>query len=208
MAISKGGCLVLEKILKFRKSIFAISISLWKGWGLHLIKLESPSLKDALCKVGLKLAQWFWRRGWKCEKWTDRWMARRRTTGDQKSSLELLAQVSYQGTMWKVKLSFQIPWSNSMKQPAFFVQPQCEKKNPPENNIGCNSCKNQSTKAILHLICTYTWYSTRNQTFNFSHIELISRKLTRKWKNNKHTYTLYAPVGTWLAGKDMFMRPW
>ena len=29
---------------------------------LHLTKLESPSPKDALCKVGLKLAQWFWRR--------------------------------------------------------------------------------------------------------------------------------------------------
>ena len=26
------------------------------------IKLESPSPKDALCQVWLKLAQWFWRR--------------------------------------------------------------------------------------------------------------------------------------------------
>ena len=30
---------------------------------LHLNKLESPSSKDALCQVWLKLAQWFWRRG-------------------------------------------------------------------------------------------------------------------------------------------------
>ena len=29
---------------------------------LHLNKLESPSPKDALCQVGLKLDQWFWRR--------------------------------------------------------------------------------------------------------------------------------------------------
>ena len=29
---------------------------------LHLKKLESPSPKDALCQVWLKLAQWFWRR--------------------------------------------------------------------------------------------------------------------------------------------------
>mgnify|MGYP003685852939 CR=1 FL=1 len=29
---------------------------------LHLNKLESPSPKDALCQVRLKLAQWFWRR--------------------------------------------------------------------------------------------------------------------------------------------------
>ena len=29
---------------------------------LHFNKLESPSPKDALCQVWLKLAQWFWRR--------------------------------------------------------------------------------------------------------------------------------------------------
>ena len=30
---------------------------------LHLNKHESPSSKDALCQVWLKLAHWFWRRG-------------------------------------------------------------------------------------------------------------------------------------------------
>ena len=30
---------------------------------LHLQKFESPSPKDALCQVWLKLAQWFWLRG-------------------------------------------------------------------------------------------------------------------------------------------------
>ena len=29
---------------------------------LHLKKRESPSSKDALCQVWLKLAKWFWRR--------------------------------------------------------------------------------------------------------------------------------------------------
>ena len=42
------------------------------GGAFHLNKLESPSLKDALCQVWLKLAHWFWRRRWKCEKFTDR----------------------------------------------------------------------------------------------------------------------------------------
>ena len=28
----------------------------------HLNKLESPSPKDVLCQIWLKLAQWFWRR--------------------------------------------------------------------------------------------------------------------------------------------------
>ena len=30
---------------------------------LHLQKFESPSPKDALCQVWVKLAQWFWLRG-------------------------------------------------------------------------------------------------------------------------------------------------
>ena len=30
---------------------------------LHLEKFESPSPKDALCQVWIKLAQYFWRRG-------------------------------------------------------------------------------------------------------------------------------------------------
>ena len=44
--------------------MFAISqlSPLWKGWALHLNKLESSSSKDDLCQVWLKLAQWFWRR--------------------------------------------------------------------------------------------------------------------------------------------------
>ena len=33
-----------------------------KGGALYLNKLESLLLKDALCQVWLKLAQWFWRR--------------------------------------------------------------------------------------------------------------------------------------------------
>ena len=40
--------------------------------GTNLNPLKSPSPKDALCQVWLKLAQWFWRRRWKCEKFTDR----------------------------------------------------------------------------------------------------------------------------------------
>ena len=50
-----------------------------KGGALHLNKLESPSLKDALCQVWLKLVHWFWRIRWKCEKFrttiltTDNW---------------------------------------------------------------------------------------------------------------------------------------
>ena len=82
--------------------LFCYYLPLEKGGALLLNKLESPSPKDALCQVWLKFAQWFWRRWWKCEKftdgwtvtWTGGWTDRRRTTGDQKNSLELSAQVS------------------------------------------------------------------------------------------------------------------
>ena len=74
--------------------LFRNYLPLEKGMTLHFNKLESPSPKDALCQVWLKLVQWFWRRQWKCEKFTDGRTDRRRTTGDQKSSLELSAQVS------------------------------------------------------------------------------------------------------------------
>ena len=44
-------------------SIFRNYLPLEKGGALHLNKLESPSPKDALYEDWLKLAQWFWRRG-------------------------------------------------------------------------------------------------------------------------------------------------
>ena len=54
-------------------------LPLEKGWALHLNKLESPSPKNALCQVWLKLAQWFWKRRWKYEKFTDRQTDRQMT---------------------------------------------------------------------------------------------------------------------------------
>ena len=59
-------------------SLFCNYLPLEKGMALHLNKLESPLSKDALCHVWLKLAQWFWRRRWKCEKFTDRQTDNRR----------------------------------------------------------------------------------------------------------------------------------
>ena len=43
-------------------SLFRNYLPLEKGRALQLYKLESPSPKDALCQVWLKLAQLFWRR--------------------------------------------------------------------------------------------------------------------------------------------------
>ena len=60
---------------------------------LQLNKLESPSPKDALCQVWLKLAQWFWRRC-NCEKFTDRDRSTDRRTTDNRQSEE--AHVGFQ----------------------------------------------------------------------------------------------------------------
>ena len=77
--------LILEKILKnFVFSLSRFYFPVEKGGALHLNKLKSPSPKNALCQVWLKLIQWFWRRRWKCEKFTHKQTNRRtdrRTTG-------------------------------------------------------------------------------------------------------------------------------
>ena len=41
---------------------FCNNLPLKMGWVLHLNKRESPSPKDALWQVWLKMAKWFWRR--------------------------------------------------------------------------------------------------------------------------------------------------
>ena len=51
-------------------SQFRNYLPLEKGGAHHLNKFEFSSPKDALCQVWLKLGQWFWRRRWKCEKFT------------------------------------------------------------------------------------------------------------------------------------------
>jgi hypothetical protein len=48
--------------------LFRHYLPLEKGYPLPLKKLESPSRKNDLCQVWLKLVQWFWRRSRKCKK--------------------------------------------------------------------------------------------------------------------------------------------
>jgi hypothetical protein len=75
--------------------LFRYYLPLKKGYHFRLNELKSPPPKDDLCQVWLKLALWFWRRSQKCKSLqTDGQTDGRRTKGDQKSSLELSAQVS------------------------------------------------------------------------------------------------------------------
>ena len=59
------GLVVLEKIFFNFVNVFSLFLNfllLEKGRALHLNKIESPSPKDDLCQVWLKLAKWFWRK--------------------------------------------------------------------------------------------------------------------------------------------------
>ena len=71
---------------------------------LHLnksSKSKSRSLNDALIVPNwLKLAQWFLRRGWKCEMLTDKWTARLTDNRQQ--------------AIGKVHLSFQLRWAKNI----------------------------------------------------------------------------------------------
>ena len=88
------GTVVLEKIFHNRQCIFVICnyLPLEKSAALHLNKLESRSPKNGLCQYWLKLAQLFWGRRWKCEKFTDR------QTDDRRKVIR------------KAHLSFQLRW--------------------------------------------------------------------------------------------------
>ena len=82
------GLLVLKKIFNVFL-LFCDYLPLEKCNPLHFNNSESPSPKDDLCHVWLKLAQRFLRRSQKCiSLQTDG------RTDDQNSSLELSAQVS------------------------------------------------------------------------------------------------------------------
>ena len=69
-------------------SLFCYYLSLQKGMVLHLNKLKSPSPKDGLYQVWLKLIQWFWRRR-KCEKFTTTMTPMTMTTTMDKAHLSL-----------------------------------------------------------------------------------------------------------------------
>ena len=66
-------------------SLIHYYLLLEKVMALHLNKLESPSPKDALYQVWLKLAMWFWRRRQKCEKFT----TTMKTTDNGQSELKI-----------------------------------------------------------------------------------------------------------------------
>jgi hypothetical protein len=78
--------------------LFRYYLPLEKGYPLLLNKLESPSPKDYLCQVWIKLVQWFWRRSRKCKSL----QMDRRTDGQTDDG---------QRAIRKAHLSFQLRWA-------------------------------------------------------------------------------------------------
>ena len=60
-------------------SLFCYYLLFKKGVVLHLDILKSPSPKNGLYQVWLKLVLWFWRKRWKCEKSTDKFWSEKLT---------------------------------------------------------------------------------------------------------------------------------
>ena len=87
-----------KKIFKFVQAflLFRYYLHLYKDRALHLNKLESPSPKKVLCQVWLNFAQWFWRRRWKCEKFTDRWTNSKTDKGKDDRQAIRKAQLRFQ----------------------------------------------------------------------------------------------------------------
>ena len=85
-----------------------------KGVALHLNKLKCPSPRDTLCQVWLKLAQWFWRRRWKCEQFTDR-QTDGQTDGETDDGRQVIrkAHLSFQLRCAK-KSKTRGPWATSL----------------------------------------------------------------------------------------------
>ena len=82
---------------------FCYYLPVEKGIALHLKKLKFSSPKDALCQVWWKLAQWFWRRSWKCKKFTNR------RTDEQTDRRQMT------GNHRKAHLSFQLRWAKKIE---------------------------------------------------------------------------------------------
>ena len=70
-------------------SLFRNYLPLEKGGNHHLNKPESHLPKVALCQIWMKLAQWFWRRRWKCEKFKTTTTTTTTTTDNRQRSLRL-----------------------------------------------------------------------------------------------------------------------
>ena len=99
--------------------LFHIYLRLEKSVALHLNKLEFPTPKDALWQIWLKLAHAMVLKKkmkmWKFYRQTDRRTDgdRRRTTGDQESSLEqtIMGQVALSYSAWTSMRSLTL-WDN------------------------------------------------------------------------------------------------
>ena len=95
---------------------YLVITSPWKRTGHFNWTNLIPFTQDALCQVWLKFAQWFWRRRWKCEKFTTT------TTTTRTNNEQILIR--------KAHLSLRLRWAKTcqkgsyLQSPAFSLQTQ------------------------------------------------------------------------------------
>ena len=125
-----------------------------KGVALHLNKLESPSAKDALCQVWLKLAQWFWRRRWNVKSLgrRQRRQRRQRRTTDKFWS-EKLTWAFGSGELKKSNAFWKDVFNSWLKYIETINNHPNIKDNFPNIPVGYNSNKRVANKTVFIKSC-------------------------------------------------------
>ena len=111
---------------------------------LYLNKLESPSSKNALCQVWLKLAQWFRRRRWNCKKFT----TTTRTTTTTTDNGHILIR--------KAHLSLRLRWAKNTIR-IVSNSPTNDPCKRGENKTGTNPCMQYVVWSLSYAIVIFSW---------------------------------------------------
>ena len=149
---------------------------------LDLNKLKSPSPGDTLCQVWLKLAHLFWRRRWKCEKFTDGrtdgWTDRQTDEGRQ---VIRKAHLSFQLRWAKIQMAFQLRWA--------------------KNQMATMEHPIQSSLLIKQYISTYSQHSSQNVSSHRMnttlHKNLIAKRFIINNLSNKFSWTCKESKRAW-----------
>ena len=152
-------------------------ISPWKrGWPF---KHESLSLKDALCQVWLKWAQWFLRR-WKCEKFTTRRQRMTTTTTttttrtDKRSIRKTLLSLRLRWAKNKFSLQRKVTLESVMQKHFFgnilskTIQKRWENAQKRSEQCWQKLCRNRLNLNTMYVLQTLTGYNVEENQCNNS----------------------------------------
>ena len=154
---------------------------------LHLNKHESPSPKDALCQVWLKLAQWFLRIRWKYKKFTDRWTDG--GTTDTRQSAEKLTWAFSLGEL-KTKPGVVLPGQGDS---GLWFSRGPTSKHGTTSYSGCGSLIGEETQCWLRP----SWKMSTSSPQMFTHFAIHKLLYTRKYSPKSYSHP-FAPITSGL----------